>query len=363
LLWALQTDKLPPNCSGRFMTNSPSNMNIDDVLSSVRRLVSDDGRAKASSEGTSQAPVIYTEERLVLTDPVTLSSQDSAPAEESVVDAAVIEPAQHEPDLSQAEPPEGPVVHPVAAEDIENEVIVADGFTIGDSVDVADPNDTRAMASLEETIAGLEFVISQQGISFEPDGSEVSQAERAGNDDLARQITDEAPPSDTLPVEPISDQAPPDASLMTEPPESPMMVQNDVRATELSDQVEEARPGISAEDEWQGWVAPPPETEISTSDPDQVQQETTAPTDPAPEAAEAAAPTVDVVPDEAQAIDEPPSLPQDEGILSEDLDLKELVGDLVREELQGELGERITRSVRKLVRREVQRILAAQDLK
>lgn len=51
----------------------------------------------------------------------------------------------------------------------------------------------------------------------------------------------------------------------------------------------------------------------------------------------------------------------DESYLDED-SLRELVADIVRSELQGALGERITRNVRKLVRREIQRALAAQDL-
>jgi hypothetical protein len=42
--------------------------------------------------------------------------------------------------------------------------------------------------------------------------------------------------------------------------------------------------------------------------------------------------------------------------------LRDLVRDLIREELQGGLGERITRNVRKLVRAEIARALAAQDL-
>lgn len=42
--------------------------------------------------------------------------------------------------------------------------------------------------------------------------------------------------------------------------------------------------------------------------------------------------------------------------------LRELVASIVREELQGPLGERITRNVRKLVRREIHRALAAHDL-
>lgn len=50
------------------------------------------------------------------------------------------------------------------------------------------------------------------------------------------------------------------------------------------------------------------------------------------------------------------SLPMDEDAL------RELIADVVRQELQGALGERITRNVRKMVRREIHRALAAQDL-
>lgn len=51
----------------------------------------------------------------------------------------------------------------------------------------------------------------------------------------------------------------------------------------------------------------------------------------------------------------------DEPVMDEEA-LRELVAEIVREELQGALGERITRNVRKLVRREIQRALASQDL-
>lgn len=51
----------------------------------------------------------------------------------------------------------------------------------------------------------------------------------------------------------------------------------------------------------------------------------------------------------------------EETVLDEEM-LRDLVAELVREELQGALGERITRNVRKLVRAEVQRALAARDL-
>ena len=50
----------------------------------------------------------------------------------------------------------------------------------------------------------------------------------------------------------------------------------------------------------------------------------------------------------------------DEGFIDEEA-LRELVADIVRKELQGPLGERITRNVRKLVRREIQRALTTQQ--
>lgn len=55
------------------------------------------------------------------------------------------------------------------------------------------------------------------------------------------------------------------------------------------------------------------------------------------------------------------TLSSEDAFLDEE-SLREMVADIVREELQGALGERITRNVRKLVRREIHRALAAQDL-
>ncbi|MBE0452308.1 MAG: hypothetical protein IBX58_01360 [Roseovarius sp.] len=50
----------------------------------------------------------------------------------------------------------------------------------------------------------------------------------------------------------------------------------------------------------------------------------------------------------------------DEAVLDEDA-LRDLVAEIVRQELMGTLGERITRNVRKLVRREIHRALTSQD--
>ena len=51
----------------------------------------------------------------------------------------------------------------------------------------------------------------------------------------------------------------------------------------------------------------------------------------------------------------------EDGILDEET-LREIVAEVVRQELQGALGQRITRNVRKMVRREIRIALAAEDL-
>ena len=48
-----------------------------------------------------------------------------------------------------------------------------------------------------------------------------------------------------------------------------------------------------------------------------------------------------------------------DGPVDEDM-LRDMVADIVRQELQGALGERITRNVRKLVRQEIHRVLSSQ---
>jgi len=58
----------------------------------------------------------------------------------------------------------------------------------------------------------------------------------------------------------------------------------------------------------------------------------------------------------------PFSFPDDgDGFVDEDA-LREIIAEVVREELQGEMGVRITRNVRKLVRREIRLALATQDI-
>ncbi|MGV6838717.1 MAG: hypothetical protein ACWA40_00840 [Planktomarina sp.] len=69
----------------------------------------------------------------------------------------------------------------------------------------------------------------------------------------------------------------------------------------------------------------------------------------------------DVTPEEVQSFPHTQEVQAEEQTVDTD-DLREVVADIVRQELRGELGERITRNVRKLVRREIQRALTAQSI-
>ena len=57
----------------------------------------------------------------------------------------------------------------------------------------------------------------------------------------------------------------------------------------------------------------------------------------------------------------PGRLQEDDNIFSEQV-LRELVRDLIREQLQGDLGERITRNIRKLVKAEIARAISVRAL-
>ncbi|PTX56807.1 hypothetical protein C8N43_1471 [Litoreibacter ponti] len=75
-------------------------------------------------------------------------------------------------------------------------------------------------------------------------------------------------------------------------------------------------------------------------------------------ASAAAASVIDA--DEAELEDGPSLGDFDEGLIDEDA-LRDLVAQIVREELTGELGEKITRNVRKLVRREIHRAMLTRE--
>lgn len=87
------------------------------------------------------------------------------------------------------------------------------------------------------------------------------------------------------------------------------------------------------------------------------------------EAGQADAPSADEAADDGSADSAAGADPEHDGTDDpdpaenvEEAALREVVRALIREELHGELGERVTRSVRKLVRQEINRALASREL-
>ncbi len=260
------------------MSDAMTNREIEDVLTSIRRLVAQEGGRNTESG------------RLVLTEAQRVSAVPVA--------------------LHQAPAPEADLIGPEAVAPATADGSDAPSHELG----LPAPDFGR----LEATIAELEAAVTASGGSWENEAT--GEAPKASNvtelygrlsfvhrakDGLAEGVGAETPATD--------DGAPAEAALV--------------------DAVPESDPVVSEPDE----VADPAAAE-----------------DEAAEIA-VAAPMVDE-PDEADSAAANDGYDEGEALLDEDA-LRALVGQIVREELHGQLGERITLQVRKLVRAEIARAL------
>ena len=153
------------------MSNSRANMEIMDVLSSIRRLVSEDRSATPSRtpdpgpDKTDAAPVT--------------DADPASSAAEMTADPAIAGHDLPEPDLSVGNrlPGESRFVLTAAlrvGEDDENAATGDDGpDPEDDQLDLlAAPGPARDMSSLEDTIAELEAAVAGIEEDFEPDGGD-----------------------------------------------------------------------------------------------------------------------------------------------------------------------------------------------
>ncbi len=280
------------------MSDPVTNAEVEDVLSSIRRLVSEDKRPLQAQK---PMPV---NDRLVLTpalrvaDPIEDQSEETVDEKDQVSDDEVLfdDPAHdYEADPYNFADEEDEDGESDAAESDTNQELGSDLHDQGNSDLDADEGDADNQgmgkaASLSAKIEALETAIGNISDTWEPDDT--------GGDDYSG--TD-APPMVW------------EDDVMRDAMGAPLYDAKD----EVSDRVEEF---------------------ISVAD---VESETTQTADSVEEDSFAFAPDDQLIDEEA---------------------LRDLVSDIVRSELQGALGERITRNVRKLVRREIHRALTAQDL-
>lgn len=281
------------------MSDPVTNVEIEDVLSSIRRLVSESGGAQAEVRKASK---IFENKA-----PEPVSEAESPTEKPAVLDKLVLTPS-----LRVAEAPE----------------------TVVESEDSSEP---EAEAELEIEAAD-EAEDATEAVEHHAKVSEETQPEAASEEGAERAAEAEQAPEES-------------ADEHSKAPEG----------ESLKDRIEQLEAAVSSQDgEWEE------ENEESVETlqwEDHGNEDDTDENMSAPDAFAGQHHDFDAA-DEAdevtQAEDEYDFLAGDETLLDEDA-LREMVADIVRQELQGALGERITRNVRKLVRREIHRALMAQE--
>ena len=279
----------------KSMSDPVTNVEIEDVLSSIRRLVSNEESEPDKDEQQEEAAP----DRLVLTDALRVDAPTRP--DDDVPDAADAQSVDW-PDEERAPDSEYGEDEP---DDEPSHDSPPDTDDRAESMDSAPSEDSRAEDALKARVAKMEAAVDGRDEEWEPDGT---------TDDAYSGGAGEPLPWEDYTVG--SDEA------ISEP--------------------EEETPDFGPADSGEIWDA------ADVSEAEQM-------ANPAPTTA--ARDDLDLG-DDRSSEDE---FAVADDILDEDA-LRELVADIVREELQGALGERITRNVRKLVRREIHRALAVQDL-
>lgn len=322
------------------MSNPVSNHDIEDVLSSIRKLVAqgnhgakrdDDVPAMRKIEPANAAG------RLVLT-----------PAFR-VADAASDSPDQDifEPAPEFAEPATSKVTSAPEPEKFWTEDVVTP---------IDEPNDR---ASLEATIAELEAAVTETSDDWEADGSERVIESIVSSASLHKLDARQADKPEDIVTSAVTDHI---AETIADEIETNLPFE-EVRFAKVE-------AGTDAEHETstitiqapKGIVGMPSDEEIAFS-----HKRFSEVYDPIAEATADAAEAEqgDIYGDELSPDVDPEiaavSTPVNVQLVDPDA-LRALVGDMIRQELQGEMGERITRNVRKLVRREINRVITETEV-
>jgi hypothetical protein len=384
------------------MSESGTNLKIEDVLSSIRRLVTEEGRPNPAPGPVEGSPQVN---RLVLTpalrvadtdhsggaasialdthiDPEgigesaddTAANQTEEPAPEPAEDGAASQDfAQDETPEPESADPDAPWVNPAATL-----------FHAARSGDVVEQDPHTASAEQSQSPAPLELA-PEWAQPADHEGEEPS-AEPDRNADETISETESLPPIDGVDMDVVDEirfETSRVASVMAETQAKPEAIDEDdaeqsdrdaedqdvgayafirsgrseqhsVRAASLSAKIAALEATIAeTKDQWE------PDGEVGDDYAGtRVDAIAWQDHDPKPQTP----PTPETQPDTAEAETETVgAVAADESFLDEE-SLRELVADIVREELQGALGERITRNVRKLVRREIHRALTVQEL-
>lgn len=327
------------------MSDPVTNIEIEDVLSSIRKLVADGDKARtrdpaqdAGFEQRSDSPVVEARppakpDKLVLT-PAFLVA-DSIPTDDQTEDSA---PHEAElPDMQWEEIDDDPTLPAQDNAHFPQDPAATATDDQADA-DVTDWNADQSRADrsrLETSIAELEAAVSSDDDDFEPDGSE-SGAE-----------TFYWPGSMVRPLHEIEDAETDEADTAADDEgHSDVQASDDSHNADSADDLHEDE-ASSEDDTEESW------TDDSWADDDAAEDD----------ASVGGAAEDNTTDDKADvyADDDLDDLLAEGAEGMDEEALRKLISEIVREELMGTLGERITRNVRKLVRREIYRILSSQD--
>lgn len=300
------------------MSEPMSSVEIEDVLSSIRRLVSEDLRPGAKKPEAGAAPAAPAD-KLILTPALRIAPEDDGATPDTPAEPA----ASFQSVRSTAAP------SPVDAVMTE----------VGRSADIRpddwEPADGEEVAGFAKDWPGDwpeddASTANPTPAEIDADGAdwETVDPAAAGFADVVEEGADAATPDvmeDVL-VADHGDARIPDSPDWIEEP----VVDADINDSFAAERPRTAQPEVVEDPDW----ADAAEAEVRAA----LEEETTE--------------TVFAHFDDAASHDERP--------FDEEM-LRDLVRDIIREELQGALGERITRNVRKLVRAEIARALAVRD--
>lgn len=302
------------------MAGPLSSEEIEDVVSSVRRLVSNEQRPRTLSRDLNS-------ERLLLT-PAQRVMPETSPLAPLMLDSSLLEPRPADPAPAVEAPVEedaGATMLYVAA-DSDPDDIAEDDILPGVDPELAAD---LAAAAAEEPEADWE-----DELWVEPATITLGEAALAAEE--AEVLT--GPAAEDV-MDDHADWAPTDADLAHDEP---------VPFVPLRRRAEHLAARLAA-----GEVMETPRAEAEA---EVVQPPAEPAAEPASVSAPAADPGVNAMATEYVDVDGMALAVLDEAALHE------IVRQTLRAELQGELGERITRNVRKLVRAEINRALMARDL-
>ncbi len=401
------------------MPDSAPDPKVEDVLSSVRRLVSQElPKRSAPKPAVDPGALVLTSQDRIEADPTVRTAERTLEQRIAELEAAVdsgldeFEPdgsedqAQHRPDrivYTRPRPSEEGVrnrnstlrlseialIETGPANDVEptsdaplqfrhGGAPAANEAPMAEDVPTlpAQPAEVRAFSDPDDVVARIEARIERGG-EAEPDAPVTPQGASSDEDfdddltaavreSLAAAEREAQDASDTLEDKELG-QASEAAAVATGPSSKADRQTPDVIEAETTAQATEPKASVATET--------PRQVEAKVPEAAQHEDEVVASEEPVAESS--ALPDATVTPSsEEPAADTPQSDTPVEGAaetpaeaaavalgaLPDDEAMRLLVARLLREELSGELGERITRNVRKLVRREVHRLLDSREL-